>query len=92
MVPERLEREILIDAPPEVVWSVITEPRHVSGWFGDSAEIDLQPGGEMTLRWEANDYTAVGRVERVEPHSLFSFRWFRDSRGERDAGRVHPQP
>ena len=79
MVPERLEREILIEAPLEVVWSVITEPQHMSGWFGDSAEIDLRPGGRLVLRWDESDHTVHGRVERVEPPRLFSFRWIRNS-------------
>jgi uncharacterized protein YndB with AHSA1/START domain len=79
MVPERLEREILIEAPMDVVWSVITEPRHMSGWFGDSAEIDLRPGGRLVLRWDEYDSTVYGWVERVEPPRLFSFRWLRNS-------------
>jgi uncharacterized protein YndB with AHSA1/START domain len=79
MVPERLEREILIEAPLEVVWSVITEPQHITGWFGDSAEIDLRPGGSLILRWEEQDHTVHGRIETVEPHRLFSFRWMRSS-------------
>jgi uncharacterized protein YndB with AHSA1/START domain len=82
MVPERLEREILIDAPQEVVWSVITEPQHLSGWFGDSAEIDLRPGGSLVLVWDEQDHTVHGRVETVEPPRLFSFRWFRNSGDE----------
>ena len=83
MVPERLEREILIEASPDVVWSVITEPQHLSGWFGDSTEIDLRPGGSLVLHWDANDHAVHGRVETVEPPRLFSFRWFRS--GEEDS-------
>jgi uncharacterized protein YndB with AHSA1/START domain len=37
MVPQRIEREISIDAPLEVVWAVVTESQHISGWFSDSA-------------------------------------------------------
>ena len=81
MVPERVEREILIDAPLEVVWSVITEPEHISGWFSDSAEIDLRPGGKITLVWEGR-HTEHGRVEQVEPPGFFSFRWLRGSATE----------
>lgn len=74
MVPQRIEREILIDAPVEVVWAVVTEAEHIGGWFSDSIELDLRPGGEMVLRW--NEHIAVhGRVERVEPPHFFSFRW-----------------
>lgn len=81
VVPERIEREIHIEAPLEVVWSVITEPRHVAGWFSDLAEIDLRPGGELTLTWPA-DGVARGRVVSVEPPTYFSFRWMRWAGGE----------
>jgi uncharacterized protein YndB with AHSA1/START domain len=74
MVPQRIEREILIEAPMDVVWRVITEPEHISGWFSDSAELDLRPGGQAVLRWESHG-TVHGRVERVEPPRFFSFSW-----------------
>ena len=74
MVPDRIERETLIEAPVEVVWAVVTDPDHISGWFSDSVELDLRPGGEMTLRWDGS-HTVQGRVERVEPPHFFSFRW-----------------
>ena len=74
MVPQRIERDILIDAPVEIVWAVVTEPEHISGWFSDSVDLDLRPGGAAALSW--NDYGTVrGRVERVEPPHFFSFRW-----------------
>jgi uncharacterized protein YndB with AHSA1/START domain len=76
MVPERIEREVLIEAPVEVVWAVVTEPAHVAGWFGESAEIDLRPGGEAMFTWEKYG-SALARVERVEPPHVFSFRWAR---------------
>src|ERR1700716_2363444 len=74
MVPERIEREIVIDAPLEVVWSVVTEPEHISGWFSDSAELDLRPGGRAVLHW--NDFgTVQGRVERGGAPPFSPFRW-----------------
>jgi uncharacterized protein YndB with AHSA1/START domain len=76
MVPERIEREVLIEAPLDVVWAVVTEPEHVGGWFGDSAEIDLRPGGRAVFTWEKHG-SALARVEKVEPPHTFSFRWAR---------------
>ena len=74
MVPQRIERQILIRAPVDVVWAVVTEPEHISGWFSDSVDLDLRPGGRAVLHW--NEYGTVhGRVERVEPPRFFSFRW-----------------
>jgi uncharacterized protein YndB with AHSA1/START domain len=84
MVPDRIERETVIDAPVERVWELITEAEHVGRWFGDAgAEIDLRPGGAMVLRW--TDYgVSRGRVVAVEPRTLFSYRWapFKDPGGE----------
>ena len=84
MVPDRVEREILIDAPIEVVWEVITDPAHVSGWFGEIAEIDLRPGGRITHAWkeEGGLTEERGIVEKVEPPHYFSYRWIRGAEAE----------
>lgn len=87
MVPDHIERAITIDAPVDRVWELITRPEHLGRWFGDAgAEIDLRPGGDMVLRWSDHG-TTRGRVERVEPMSLFSYRWapFADPGGEAPA-------
>jgi uncharacterized protein YndB with AHSA1/START domain len=76
VVPERIEREILIEAPIDVVWAVLTEPEHVAGWFSNSAEIDLRPGGDATFDWPEHG-PALAWVERVEPPRFFAFRWVR---------------
>jgi len=40
-------REVLIEAPVEVVWRTITEPDQVSQWFADRVELyaDEHRGG-----------------------------------------------
>ena len=83
MVPDRVEREILIEAPPEIVWSVITEAEHVGRWFSDSAAIDLRPGGELILTWDEHG-AVYWRVERVDPPHFVSFRWLRPMQGDAD--------
>jgi uncharacterized protein YndB with AHSA1/START domain len=74
VVPNSIEREVLIDAPVEVVWSIITQQEHIGRWFSDSVEVDLRPGGDLVLRWDQHG-TARGTVERVERPHVFSFRW-----------------
>jgi uncharacterized protein YndB with AHSA1/START domain len=74
VVPNSIEREVLIDAPVEVVWAIVTEPEHIGRWLSDSAEVDLRPGGDLVLRWDQLG-TASGTVERVDRPHLFSFRW-----------------
>jgi uncharacterized protein YndB with AHSA1/START domain len=65
---DRIERDILIAAPPEVVWEVVTEPEHVSQWFSDAA-FEARPGANGMIA----DYEI--RIEDVEPLRRFSFRW-----------------
>jgi uncharacterized protein YndB with AHSA1/START domain len=85
MVPEQIEREVLVEAPVETVWAVITEPEHVGRWFGDSAEIDLRPGGRAEVTWKKHG-TTYARVEKVEAPHFFSFRWARPLGAEPGAG------
>jgi len=74
-IPDQIEREVIIEAPVERVWALITEPEHVGTWFADSgAEVDLRPGGQMRMSWEEHG-TVLARVERVEPERMFSYRW-----------------
>jgi uncharacterized protein YndB with AHSA1/START domain len=74
VVPDAIEREIVIDAPPSVVWAIVTEAQHLGGWFSDEAEIDLRSGGRMLLTWREHG-TYEGRVEVVDAPHLFAFRW-----------------
>ena len=74
VAPDAIEREIVIEAPPGVVWSIVTEAEHLAGWFSDEAEIDLRPGGRLLLTWHAHG-TYEGRVETVDPQRAFAFRW-----------------
>jgi uncharacterized protein YndB with AHSA1/START domain len=83
MVKDRIEREVMIDAPVDVVWKVVTEPEQISAWFSDTAEIELVPGGEGMLVWYVDGVPKGGsegavvrlRVERLDPPRYFSFRW-----------------
>src|SRR5215213_6387976 len=85
---DRIERDVLIAAPVERVWELITSAEHVGRWFGDAgAEIDLRPGGALSLSWREHG-TFYGRVEAVEPPHRFAYRWLSaiGSRAEPTAG------
>jgi uncharacterized protein YndB with AHSA1/START domain len=78
MARDRIEREIVIEAPRERVWAVLTQPEHVAQWFGDSAEIDLRPGGKAAFGWtEHGRHEAI--IERADPPDFFSYRWAREA-------------
>jgi uncharacterized protein YndB with AHSA1/START domain len=76
---EPIARQIVIDAPPEVVWRTITEPEQISRWFADRVEIDLRPGGAGVLTFDdgcsGSTMAAALVVDTVEPPRRFAFRW-----------------
>jgi uncharacterized protein YndB with AHSA1/START domain len=74
VVPDQIEREVLIDAPVDVVWRVVTEPEHLDQWFTSTAELDLRPGGDGRFGWEGKG-TSVLRVVDVDPPRRLAFRW-----------------
>ncbi len=83
MAADSVEREILIEASPEVVWGVITEPEQISRWFSDEADLEGRVGADGTLTWKPggrsgdkeSDLSVPIRVVEAEPFHRFSFRW-----------------
>lgn len=76
-VTDRVEHEVVVAAPAERLWEVLTRPEHIGRWFeAMNVELDLRPGGAMVLAsQEFGKFHAV--VERVEPPRRFAFRWAR---------------
>ena len=83
MAADSVERQILIEASPEVVWRVITEPEQISCWFSDEADVDARAGADGTLTWtpggrgahKGTDLVVQIRVIDAEPFRRFAFRW-----------------
>jgi uncharacterized protein YndB with AHSA1/START domain len=68
-----IEREVLIEAPAEVVWRTITEPDQISQWFADRVDLVAEPGAHGYMGFGDQGGPVV--VEVVEPPARFSFRW-----------------
>ena len=72
MAADSIEREIVIAAPVERVWDIVTEPEHMGRWFGDAgAESD---GATITMRWEQHGAAELRVVREERPHA-FAYRW-----------------
>jgi len=81
---EAHDREIaltrLLDAPPELVWRVWTEPEHMAAWWGPNGftttvhEMDVRPGGVSRYTMHGPDGTdypnRVRYREVVRPERL----------------------
>jgi uncharacterized protein YndB with AHSA1/START domain len=76
MMPSAIEKEILIEAPIEVVWHLLTAPDQIRQWFADKAEIELRVGSKGALAFKGQDSYQL-QVEAVEPPRRFAFRWVR---------------
>jgi uncharacterized protein YndB with AHSA1/START domain len=73
-----IEREMQIDASPEVVFDVVSSPRHVREWWPDEAEYAVEPGGSGRIGFgdtSQDGSWAQFTVVDVAPPRLFSFRW-----------------
>lgn len=88
MIPNRIDREVLIEAPAAVVWETITQPEQIRQWWSDEAEFEPAAGSDGTLVWRdratSAAYTARIRVEEVDPPNRFSFRWVHPEGAEPD--------
>jgi len=68
-----IEREVLIEAPAEVVWRTITEPDQMSLWFADRVDLVVEPGAHGYMHFGDQGGPVV--VETVDHPTRFSFRW-----------------
>jgi uncharacterized protein YndB with AHSA1/START domain len=86
---DRIEKQILLRAPQERVWSAITEAKQFGSWFGIDFEGEFTAGTPIIGRIrpttvdpgvaKAQERYAGTSVElvvdRIEPMHRFSFRW-----------------
>jgi uncharacterized protein YndB with AHSA1/START domain len=71
---EPLRHEVLIAAPPDVVFPYFTDPARMVAWMGVAALLDPRPGG--TFRLEANGRDVVlGEYLEVAPPHRVVFTW-----------------
>jgi uncharacterized protein YndB with AHSA1/START domain len=60
--------------PVERVWSALTEPAELVGWWGD-ADVELVEGGSFVMRWlntddQGNSSVMNATITRLEPPRL----------------------
>src|SRR4051794_6883020 len=73
-----IEREIYVEASPEVVFEVVSSPDHLKQWWPDDARYDPTPGsaggGGFGDR-DAGGTVVPFAVVDARPPRTFSFRW-----------------
>jgi uncharacterized protein YndB with AHSA1/START domain len=74
-----IERDVHVDASPEVVFEVISRPEHMREWWPDDARFEPVAGAPGELVWRdaatGETMTVALAVVEVDPPKRFSFRW-----------------
>lgn len=87
MADDEVTREVVIAAPVERVWELVTRPEHVRVWWAfDGASIDLRPGGAIVHHWNEHG-TYRGVIETVDPPHRLTYRYATEPDAEPRPGR-----
>jgi uncharacterized protein YndB with AHSA1/START domain len=79
-----VEREVVIAAPPHIVFAHFTDPEMMCRWKGTSAELDPRPGGQYRVNVTGRNVVR-GEYLEVVPYSRVVFTW-----GWEDPGNALP--
>jgi len=75
---DRIEKDIVIQAPRARVWRALTDAAEFGKWFGAEMQDAFSPGARAQGRITHPGYEHLMldlTVERMEPERLFSWRW-----------------
>jgi uncharacterized protein YndB with AHSA1/START domain len=75
---DRIEKQILLDAPRSRVWRALTDVSQFNAWFGVALTTPFEPGAEISGKISIRNYEQVTMriwIERMERERFFSFRW-----------------
>src|SRR5262249_52367726 len=66
--------EIRIDASPETVFALLTDPAHMKTWFAELVEADARPGGLFRISGPAG-VSIEGTYVEIIPNRKVVFTW-----------------
>ncbi|HEY7208371.1 MAG TPA: SRPBCC family protein [Gaiellaceae bacterium] len=75
-----LRFERFLAAPPDEVWSALTDPERLARWLAP-ASIELRPGGAVSIDF-GEGQAVVGMVLACEPPLLLEYEWRFSGEGE----------
>jgi uncharacterized protein YndB with AHSA1/START domain len=75
-----IEKKVLIDASPAIVYQALTEAKDLTRWFCDRASCEPRVGGELKAYWKAGGAGQKGRAvfTQMIPESLVELLWVDD--------------
>jgi uncharacterized protein YndB with AHSA1/START domain len=76
-----IDREIRIEARPETVYALWTDPAKMARWMGHDIRLDPRPGGEFRIDYNGSDI-ASGTFVDVDPPSRIVMTWGWEAPGD----------
>jgi len=73
-----IEREFTVEASPEVVFDVLSNPAHIKEWWGADAVLEPVSGTPGELAWDDRAQVTALTVVEADPPRTFAFRWVYD--------------
>jgi uncharacterized protein YndB with AHSA1/START domain len=70
-----IERVITIDAPPETVFRLLTDPAQYVRWKGRLAELEPRPGGKFRVEFASTKDIAAGKYVEIVRDRRVVFTW-----------------
>jgi uncharacterized protein YndB with AHSA1/START domain len=67
-------RELVIDASPETVWELLTDPEKIKLWKGVLVSFDATPGAAYRIE-VIPAHTASGEIVEVDPPRRLVYTW-----------------
>jgi uncharacterized protein YndB with AHSA1/START domain len=69
-----------VDASPDRVWQLLTDPAELPRWWPDAAELEPRIGGRVVLNFGPGNVS--GEITRWEPPTALGFTWIESRRPE----------
>ena len=78
-VTDRIEKQLVINAPRSRVWQAISDPREFGAWFQvDMSGVEFTAGQPVQAKMTYPGYEGMPfemLIERIDAERLLSFRW-----------------
>jgi uncharacterized protein YndB with AHSA1/START domain len=80
----QIEKKVLIQAPPHIIFNALTDARDLVRWFCDRASSEPREGGELVAYWKSGKTGIKGRARyvRLEPDTLVELLRVDDGHGD----------
>jgi len=78
-LPEEIRKNVIVDAPAEIVFKALTDEKELVQWMPQEAKIDARVGGELEFKYHWGDRgldtVLRGKILELEPNRRLSYTW-----------------